>query len=354
MLDTRTKELIDTLQAQHSLSLADYQYLIEHESREAREYIAPKARAAADAVYGKDIFVRGLVEFSNYCRNNCLYCGIRAGNAKCDRYRLTPEEILECCRDGYSFGYRTFVLQSGEDPYYTDEIICSLVREIKNRYPDCAITLSIGEKSKESYKSYHDAGADRFLLRHETANKEHYGKLHPAEMSFSHRMQCLQDLRETGFAVGAGMMLGSPWQTSRTLADDLKFLETFRPEMCGMGPFIPHSDTPLRGCPAGSLEMTLYFLSIVRLILPTVLLPATTALGTIHPLGREMGVQAGANVVMPNLSPQSVRKKYMLYNDKICTGDESGLCRNCLSARMASVGYQVVVDRGDPRGQRVV
>jgi len=351
MLDKRTKELIDTLKEQHSLSLSDYQYLVEHESREAREYIAPKARAAADAVYGKDIFVRGLVEFSNYCRNNCLYCGIRAGNEKCDRYRLAPEEILECCEDGYLLGYRTFVLQSGEDPFYTDEMICSLIRDIKNRFPDCAITLSIGEKSKETYKRYHDAGADRFLLRHETASEEHYRKLHPAGMSFSHRMQCLQDLRETGFAVGAGMMLGSPWQTSLTLARDLKFLETFRPEMCGMGPFIPHSDTPLRDYPAGTLETTLYFLSIVRLILPSVLLPATTALGTIHPLGREMGVQAGANVVMPNLSPQSVRKKYMLYDNKICTGDESAQCRDCLETRMKSIGCEVVTDRGDAPGR---
>lgn len=349
MLDMKTKQLIDTLETEHSLSFEDYQYLIAHNSREARDYIAPKARAAADAVYGRDIFVRGLIEFSNYCKNNCYYCGIRAGNAKCERYRLTPEEILDCAREGYDLGYRTIVLQSGEDPFFTDEIICGIIKGIKSAHPDCAITLSIGEKSRESYQRYFDAGADRYLLRHETADAEHYRKMHPPVMSFSRRMQCLNDLREIGFAVGAGMMLGSPGQTLQSLAADLKFLETFRPDMCGMGPFIPHEDTPFREYPAGTLDMTLYFLSIVRLILPNVLLPATTALGTIHPLGREMGVQAGANVVMPNLSPVSVRRKYLLYNDKICTGDESAQCKGCLANRMATVGCRVVVDRGDPR-----
>ncbi len=344
--------LIDKLEREHCLSAKEYEQVLAACSREGIAYIAPKARAAADAVYGKEVYVRGLIEFSNICKNNCCYCGIRRGNTDCERYRLSEEEILDCCRDGYSYGYRTFVLQSGEDPYYTDERICRLVREIKKRYPDCAVTLSIGEKEKESYRKYHDAGADRFLLRHETADADHYGMLHPAEMSFAHRMQCIRDLRETGFAVGIGMMIGSPYQTLHHLAEDLKFIEEFQPEMCGMGPFIPHAATPFADQPAGTLDMTLYLLSIVRLICPTVLLPATTALGTIDPLGREKGVLAGANVIMPNLSPVSVRKKYELYDNKICTGDESAQCRNCLDARMASVGYKVVVSRGDCRRER--
>jgi len=349
MLDPKTAELIDRLEATHCLELDEYRYLVEHESKEARDYIAPKARRAADAVYGRDIYVRGLIEFSNYCKNNCYYCGIRGANSGCDRYRLSPDEIMECCDDGYAYGYRTFVLQSGEDPWFTDDKICDILSRIKGKYPDCAVTLSIGEKSYDSYKRYFDAGADRFLLRHETADAGHYGLLHPASMSYGHRMQCLKDLRRIGYAVGAGMMVGSPYQTSLNLAQDLKFIEQFQPEMCGIGPFIPHDETPFRDKPAGTLEMTLYLLSIVRLIVPAVLLPATTALGTIHPLGREMGVMAGANVVMPNLSPLSVRKKYQLYNNKICTGDESAQCRGCLESRMSSVGCRVVVDRGDPR-----
>ena len=346
-LDEKTIRLIDRLEAEHCLTLEEYRYLVEHESQEAKAYIAPKARRIADQVYGHDIYVRGLIEFSNYCKNNCYYCGIRADNSRCDRYRLTEDVILKCCDDGYDYGYRTFVLQSGEDPYYTDDMLCRIISKIRERHPDCAVTLSIGEKSYESYKRYFEAGAQRYLLRHETADKDHYGKLHPARMAFDHRMNCVRQLREIGYDVGIGMMIGAPMQTSLNLAEDLKFIEQFQPEMCGMGPFIPHDDTPFRDQPAGTLDMTLYLLSIVRLICPHVLLPATTALGTIHPLGREMGVEAGANVVMPNLSPTEVRQKYLLYNNKICTGEESAQCRGCLQARMSGIGYQVVVSRGD-------
>ena len=263
------------------------------------------------------------------------------------RYRLTPEEILSCAEDGYTLGFRTFVLQGGEDGYFTDEVLIPVIREIKKRYPDCAVTLSLGERSRESYQALYDAGADRYLLRHETADRGHYARLHPPGMSFDHRMQCLRELKEIGYQVGCGFMVGSPGQTEKELAKDLKFIETFRPDMCGIGPFIPHHQTPFRDMPAGSAELTCFLLSVIRLMLPAVLLPATTALGTIHPCGREMGILAGANVVMPNLSPRGVRKQYELYDNKICTGEESAQCRGCLETRMESIGYRTVTARGD-------
>lgn len=339
--------LIDKLEDQHSLSLEEYAILVQGRTPEAMEYISEKARRIRKEIYGTSVYVRGLIEFTNLCRNNCLYCGIRRSNHHCDRYRLRKDEILECFAAGYELGFRTFVLQGGEDAYWSDEILCGLIRQIKERYPDCALTLSIGERSRDSYQNLYDAGADRYLLRHETADKAHYQKLHPAEMSFDNRMKCLMELKEIGYQVGCGFMVGSPWQTPETLAEDLKFIEKFSPDMCGIGPFIPHKDTPLGNHDAGTLEETLWLLSIIRLMLPHVLLPATTALGTIHPKGREMGIQAGANVVMPNLSPVSVRKKYELYDNKICTGDEAAECRACLARRMQSVGYELVTDRGD-------
>lgn len=344
--------LIDKLEDQHSLSLEEYAILVQGRTPEAMEYISEKARRIRKEIYGTSVYVRGLIEFTNLCRNNCLYCGIRRSNHHCDRYRLRKDEILECCAAGYELGFRTFVLQGGEDAYWSDEILCGLIRQIKERYPDCALTLSIGERSRDSYQNLYDAGADRYLLRHETADKAHYQKLHPAEMSFDNRMKCLMELKEIGYQVGCGFMVGSPWQTPETLAEDLKFIEKFSPDMCGIGPFIPHKDTPLGNHDAGTLEETLWLLSIIRLMLPHVLLPATTALGTIHPKGREMGIQAGANVVMPNLSPVSVRKKYELYDNKICTGDEAAECRACLARRMQSVGYELVTDRGDVKRKR--
>lgn len=327
----------------------EYRYLIENRTEEAMDYIAEKAQKIRKKIYGTSVYVRGLIEFSNICKNDCYYCGIRCSNRLCDRYRLTREEILECCKIGYDLGFRTFVLQGGEDMYFTDEILCEIICSIKQKYPDCAVTLSIGERSRESYQMLFDAGADRYLLRHETADKAHYEKLHPAKMSFDNRMRCLTDLKEIGYQVGCGFMVGSPYQTPDTLAADLKFLETFQPDMCGIGPFITHKDTPFCHMPSGTLEETLWLLSIIRLMLPYVLLPSTTALGTIHPQGREKGILAGANVVMPNLSPVSVRKKYELYDNKICTGDEAAECRQCLSSRMQSIGYEIVTDRGDVR-----
>lgn len=341
------RKLIEKLSRRHSLSLTEYETLIRERTPDAAELLSALAVRERKRVYGNTVYVRGLIEISNICKNDCLYCGIRKGNAHCRRYRLTPEEIVSCAAEGYALGFRTFVLQGGEDAYFTDNVLCGVVAEIKSRFPDCAVTLSLGERSRESYQCLFDVGADRYLLRHETADRAHYEKLHPPEMSYENRMRCLCDLREIGYQVGCGFMVGSPCQTPEHLAQDLKFIETFRPDMCGIGPFIPHHDTPFRDFPAGTLELTCYLLSIIRLIYPPVLLPATTALGTIHPLGREHGIQAGANVVMPNLSPVSVRKQYELYDNKICTGEESAQCRGCLEQRMASIGYGIVTDRGD-------
>lgn len=297
--------------------------------------------------YGNKVFTRGLIEYTNYCRNDCYYCGIRKSNQNATRYRLTEDEIMACCENGYELDFRTFVLQGGEDAYYTDDKMVRMIRRIKENYPDCALTLSIGEKSFESYKRFKEAGTDRYLLRHETANAEHYGKLHPANMSLANRKNCLYDLKKLGYQVGAGFMVGSPYQTEETLAEDLIFLKELKPEMVGIGPFIPHHDTMFAQEAAGSVDLTLYLLSVIRILLPKVLLPATTALGTMDPRGREKGIQAGANVVMPNLSPVKNRKLYDLYDNKICTGEEAAECRGCMGRRVASVGCELVTDRGD-------
>ncbi len=339
--------LIDSLEQQHTLSLMEYEYLITHRCPEAARVLSEKASRMCRRIYGNAIYIRGLIEISNFCKNDCLYCGIRRSNRNCDRYRLTADEILKCCEEGHALGFRTFVLQGGEDSFFTDDIMCDIIRKIKNQYPDCAVTLSLGERSRSSYLALFEAGADRYLLRHETADEEHYKKLHPPDMSFSNRMQCLQELRDIGYQVGCGFMTGSPYQTASALAQDLKFVEAFHPDMCGIGPFIPHTSTPFYHMPAGDAELTCYLLSILRLIYPPVLLPATTALGTIDPEGREKGILAGANVVMPNLSPVSVRSKYQLYNNKACTGDESAQNKNSLSQRMEAIGYEIVTCRGD-------
>ena len=299
------------------------------------------------SVYGDKVYIRGLIEFTNYCKNNCFYCGIRCGNIKAVRYRLSKDEIMECCREGYSLGFRTFVLQGGEDPYFTDDAVCDIVSGIRDNYPDCAITLSIGEKSKESYKRFFDAGANRFLLRHETADNAHYAKLHPPQMSLENRKRCLYDLKEIGYQVGAGFMVGSPYQTTGNIVSDLRFLQDLKPDMIGIGPFIRHEDTPFGSFENGSFSLTLRLISVLRLMFPYVLLPATTALGTVSPQGREMGLRAGANVVMPNLSPVRVRKLYELYENKICTGEEAAQCRACLEKRVEAAGYRIVTDIGN-------
>ena len=342
-------DIIDKLEATRSLSLEEYRSIIEGFSPEISEYAAKKAVEKRKAVYGNDVYIRGLIEVSNICKNDCYYCGIRRSNKKCERYRLTKEDILGSAKQGYELGFRTFVLQGGEDAVFTDEFLADIIKSLKSNHPDCAITLSLGERSFESYKTLKAAGADRYLLRHETADKEHYEKLHPKEMSYQNRMDCLKNLKSLGYQVGCGFMVGSPYQTSLTLAKDLKFIETFAPAMCGIGPYLTHKDTPFKDMPSGSLELTLYLLSIIRLIDPGILLPATTALGTVHPKGREMGISAGANVVMPNLSPVRVRKKYELYDNKICTGEEAAECKLCLTRRIQSVGYQIVTHRGDKK-----
>ena len=343
------RDIVDDIENNCDITYEQLESLLTSEDVEGIKYLHSKAREVADKIYGKDVYIRGLIEFTNYCKNDCLYCGIRHSNRNVSRYRLTDEQILDCCKNGYELGFRTFVLQGGEDPYYTDDRVCQLIRNIKTRYPDCAVTLSIGEKSKDSYKRFFDAGADRYLLRHETANEEHYKSLHPQEMSLSTRKECLYNLKEIGFQVGCGFMVGSPNQTIQTLYEDLKFIKELQPHMVGIGPFISQHDTPFADKPSGTLEQTLRLLSIIRLIHPQVLLPSTTALGTIHPQGRELGIKAGGNVVMPNLSPTDVREKYQLYDNKICTGDEAAECKNCMANRMKSIGYQVVTARGDSK-----
>lgn len=341
------KELIDKLYENNSLTKDELINLIKNISRAEREYLAIKSNETRYRYYSNKVYMRGLIEFTNYCKNDCYYCGIRRSSENVERYRLTEEDILKCCKIGYELGYRTYVLQGGEDSYYSDEKIAKIVSKIKNIYPECAITLSIGEKSYESYKKYYDAGADRYLLRHETANSEHYRKLHPAELSLSNRKRCLKDLKKIGYQVGAGFMVESPYQTIENLAEDLIFLKELEPDMVGIGPFIPQKDTKFKDEKLGSLETTLLMISIIRLLLPKALIPATTALGTIHRLGRELGLKAGANVVMPNLSPINVRAKYSLYDNKICTGDEAAECRFCIERRIESAGFKVDPSRGD-------
>ena len=346
-MNEKIMNLIDKLETMHSLDTEEYAYLVAGRDDDAAEVLAHKAVSIRKKIYGNAVFVRGLIEISNVCKNNCLYCGIRRSNSSCSRYRLTQEQILGCCQEGYDLGFRTFVLQGGEDPALTDEIICGIVRQIKMNFPDCAVTLSLGEKLRESYQSLFDAGADRYLLRHETANPQHYEKLHPSDMSYFNRMSCLGNLKEIGYQVGCGFMVGSPGQTVETLYEDLQFIRELQPHMVGIGPFISQKDTPFADKASGTMEQTLKLLAIIRLIHPHVLLPATTALGTIHSKGRELGILSGANVVMPNLSPVNVREKYKLYDNKICTGNEAAECRYCMENRMKSIGYEVAVSRGD-------
>lgn len=298
-------------------------------------------------IYGEDVYIRGLIEISNYCKNDCYYCGIRRGNKSAVRYRLTKDDILACCEEGYKLGFRTFVMQGGEDPYYTDDVMCGIVSAVRERYSDCAITLSLGERSYESYFALYNAGANRYLLRHETANAEHYGKLHPQSMNLQNRKDCLFNLKEIGYQVGSGFMVGSPYQTTENLVEDLRFLQKLSPDMIGIGPYVTHAQTPFASFENGSVELTLRLLSVLRLMFPYVLLPSTTALGTLHPQGRELGLKAGANVVMPNLSPVKVRKLYELYENKICTGEEAAQCRGCLEKRVEAAGYKIVTDIGN-------
>lgn len=338
------KNIIDILYRNKNIDDESFVRLIDCENS---EYLFAKADERRREYYGDKVYIRGLIEFTNYCKNNCYYCGIRSGNKNATRYRLTEGDILSCCENGYRLGFRTFVLQGGEDMHFTDDMICGIVARIKKTYPDCAVTLSIGEKSYASYKAYFDAGADRFLLRHETADNQHYKALHPEGMSLNNRKECLFNLKKIGYQVGSGFMVGSPKQTAENLVADLRFLQELKPDMIGIGPFLPHSDTPFADKEKGSMNRCLNLIAILRLMFPDALIPSTTALGTIHPNGRELGLKAGANVVMPNLSPIATRKLYSLYNDKICMGDEAAEAVRQLAEKVSAIGYRIVTDVGN-------
>jgi len=346
-MNTLISDLINKLIGDNDLNAEETFLLLEGLDELGREMLYSAARKLCDKIYGRKVFMRGLVEFSNYCKNDCLYCGIRRSNAGAHRYRLTPETILECCSTGHSMGFRTFVLQSGEDEWWDENRMSALISDMRRSFPDSAITLSIGEKSRKTYQKYFNAGADRYLLRHETADECHYMKIHPSDMSWSRRMKCLNDLREIGFQVGAGCMVGSPFQKTEHLVKDLMFFKKFDPHMVGIGPFLPHSGTPFAKEPAGTVDRTLDMVAITRLLLPKVLLPATTALGTLTPDGREYALNAGANVVMPNLSPKAVRADYAIYDNKISTGEEAA--ENCaaINDRILHAGYEPEYGRGD-------
>ncbi|MDR2613522.1 MAG: [FeFe] hydrogenase H-cluster radical SAM maturase HydE [Deltaproteobacteria bacterium] len=344
---SRTRQLIDRLARERVLSAGEFAELLRSRGPGDAEHLRALASEARDRVFGKSVFLRGLLEFSNYCRNDCLYCGIRRSNRRAERYRLSPEEILETCAQGHALGFRTFVLQSGEDPRYTPETMAGIIAEIKASFPDTALTLSLGEHPAGAYALWRKAGADRYLLRHETRNRDHYAELHPPTMTIESRVRCLHALRELGYQVGCGFMVGSPGQTPERLAEDLLFIHELSPHMVGIGPFIPHKDTPLASAAPGSVDETLFLLGILRLMDPKLLLPATTALGTLDGTGREKGVLAGANVIMPILTPSEVRAKYLLYDNKICTGDASSACRMCVQHRMESIGHVVDTVRGD-------
>ena len=344
------KELIDQLYKERNLdSNALCQLIALADDSQQELYLFEKARQKKEEVYQDKIYIRGLIELSNYCKNNCLYCGIRAVNTSIERYRLSKEQILDCTRYGYELGFRTFVLQGGEDPAYSDQYICDIVRQIKEEHPDCAVTLSIGEKSYESYKAYKDAGADRYLLRHETATEEHYRLLHPEKMSFENRQRCLEDLKSLGYQVGSGFMVGSPFQTIEHIVADLRYLQQLEPDMIGIGPFIPHHQTPFADKEQGNLHLTLRLIAILRLMFPNALLPSTTALGSIHPQGRKMGLRCGANVVMPNLSPLDVRNLYKIYDNKAYVNAEAAEGIAILKKEAEEIGYKVVIDRGDAK-----
>ena len=341
--------MIDQLAVGKILDKKDLIHLLSTAGDDEQAYAAACARSVRASVYGDAVYIRGLIEISNICKNDCYYCGIRRSNRTCERYRLSPETILDCCQQGYALGFRTFVLQGGEDAYYTDAVLADIISAIKTAFPDVAVTLSLGERSKASYKRLFEAGADRYLLRHETATASHYAKLHPNTMSFQNRMTCLSILKSIGYQVGCGFMVGSPYQRIDNLVDDLLFLAEFKPDMCGIGPFIPHHATPFANAPAGSGTMTCFLLSLIRLMLPRVLLPATTALGTLLDNGMELGMCSGANVVMPNLSPTDTRSRYELYDNTKSTGAQSAQALNTLRESLSRAGFRVVVDRGDAK-----
>lgn len=339
-------ELIDKLIKERTLTAGEFAALIDGR-KSVSGYAADCARRTAIENFGKKIYIRGLIELTNYCKNDCYYCGIRRSNKKCRRYRLSRQTVLDCCETGYELGFRTFVLQGGEDAAYSDDDLCGIIYSIKERYPDCAVTLSLGERERVSYRRLFDAGADRYLLRHETADDEHYARLHPSALSLENRKRCLYNLKEIGYQVGSGFMVGSPYQTSAHLAKDMCFIRDLSPHMVGIGPFLPHADTPFAAEKGGTLELSVFMLSLLRLMLPKALLPATTALATLSADGRKRGILAGANVIMPNLSPIDTRKDYSLYDNKACMGEEAAEGLELLKKQMKEIGYEIVCSRGD-------
>ena len=329
------------LEMQGSLTSKEFLFIFNHITDELQQVFSKRAHTITVEQFGKKIYGRALIEITNYCKNNCFYCGIRASNLHAKRYRLTKEEILSSAQLGYENGLRTFVLQGGEDYAFTDDLLVEILIAIKEQYPDCAITLSLGERSQESYKKLRNAGADRYLLRHETITNEHYGQLHPQEMSLANRVNCLYHLKNLQYQVGTGIMVGTPQQTVQHIADDMEFICRFRPQMVGVGPFLPHKDTPFGKQKKGDLKLTLLIISLLRLMDKQLLIPSTTALATLDSSGRRLGILAGANVIMPNVSPSEVREKYMLYNDKVRVGEGE------LEAELQEMGYTMTVARGD-------
>lgn len=341
------RDLVHRLVGERTLKRDEFRALIASCDSQTLEYIRKESVRTAQERFGHGIFVRGLIEISSFCRNDCAYCGLRRSNRSAERYRLNHEQIMECCKEGYDAGLRTFVLQGGEDANLTDEWLEQIIHDIRHIYPDVAITLSLGERSYDSYKRLYDAGATRYLLRHEAANEELYRKLHPQTMSHANRIACIENLKEIGYQTGMGMMIGVRGQSVDDLVDDLLLMERIRPQMIGIGPFIPHRNTPLGDYPAGSVELTLLMLSIVRLMHPSALIPSTTALATLSAEGRRMGILSGANVVMPNLTPPSERKKYAIYEDKASSGSEAVEGLRALEQELNEIGYHIDYSRGD-------
>ncbi len=339
--------LIDKLKKHRILSETELCFILDNISLKEIPYLYKASFVVKEKYYQNRVYLRGIIEISNYCKQGCFYCGINSQNQKIERYRLSQSEILAACQIGYDLGYRTFVIQGGEDTYYTDQLMVEIIKEIKVKCADAAITLSLGEKSKESYQKLFDAGADRYLLRHEAASRRLYETIHPKYMSYDTRRECLSHLKEIGYQVGAGFMVGLPTQTNDDLVEDLLYVKSLEPHMVGIGPYLCHEDTPLRGSKSGTLQETLVMVALTRLLLPKVLLPSTTALGSLDPMGREMALEAGANVLMPNISPTENRILYEIYPDKICITDTSGQCRNCIENRIIARGHVVDLSRGD-------
>ena len=341
------KRLVDKLRDEHRLTPDEYRALLIMRDAQVIDYLMDQARTVSQLHFGRGIYLRGLIELSNVCRNDCLYCGIRRSNCHVERYTLSHDQVLACCEQGYKIGFRTFVLQGGEWGEERSRWIADLIGDIKKGWPDCAVTLSLGEHPRETYALWRDAGADRYLLRHETHHPRLYSLLHPQRMSLAHRLQCLDWLKELGFQVGTGIMVGAPFQTLESIIEDIEYLVDFQPQMIGLGPFIPHHDTPFRRFPAGSVEMTAKLYAILRLAMPKALIPSTTAMATLAPDGRCRGILAGANVVMPNLSPTDTRKQYSLYDNKAALGAESAQGVKILADELAAIGYHIDWSRGD-------